>query len=166
MSKVKKVSTIKKKGVKSPKAAKPRHNPEVKKVSEVKSKRRTDAPKKYKKNTKTRKQMIEDNLKTKKLGSNARRVAYKEMGLKQDHTTTGHGSVKGPKKAGVKKLSTSGVKVGKVKTATPKTKKQVKATVKAAKAKAKGKAAIKAGNQRKALRMRKKYDRQVRRAKK
>ena len=139
---------VKKAGVKSPSAAKP---------YDLRDKANNAKPR----NKATRKEIIERALKNKPAGSNARRVAYKEMGLKQDATTTGS-RVSKPKKAGAS-VKAAKPKAGKVKQVV--SKKQAKARVKASKLRKKGEAAVKAGKQGKALRMRKRYDRQTKKGK-
>ena len=103
----------------------------------------------------SRKRQLEVALKDKKIGSKARTDAYRKLGLKQDHTTTGY-KIGGEKAKGLKKVKANTKPTAKVfssKVTAKKTDSKRKA-----KLRAKGEAALKGGNTKKAQRIRKRYD--------
>lgn len=115
-----------------------------------------------KRNTKTKKQIIQGALKKAPLGSNKRRMLYNRLGYKQDDTTTGYKKAKSSvKKSGAKTSKIKPVgKIGKL----AKKAKVSKAAKKVSATRAKGKAALASGNKAKALRMKKREARQTKRA--
>ena len=106
-----------------------------------------------------RRHAVNTTLKSKPIGSSSRFKAYKELGLKQDHTTTGR-KIGGAKPAGVKKMKLSGpsASVNTTKKAKASSSGKVK---RASKIRAKGEAALKSGNLKKARRLARKYNRKT-----
>jgi hypothetical protein len=100
----------------------------------------------------SKKQIVNDALKDKKFGSNARRVMYNKLGFKQDDTTTGYKKADSKLKSkGLASVKTAAPKAGTVKPSNVKT--PTKKQSKISKIESKGKAALKSGNLAKAKRL-------------
>tara|TARA_R110000764_G_scaffold81371_6_gene161132 strand:+ start:6369 stop:6767 length:399 start_codon:yes stop_codon:yes gene_type:complete len=99
----------------------------------------------------SKKQALNSILKKKAIGSSGRALMYGKLGLKQDHTTQAKAKTSS---ATVKTVAKSPVKAS-VKT----TKVSKPVDTKAAKVRARGQKALASGNTKKALRLRRKFDR-------